>query len=254
MTTSHEEPGRAPDAAPEEAAPESYFASSGIRSSGYAPPASGPRSPERLSPPGGPSGYEGVDIGAVHAFRRGRLESSREAVLADQVAAVLGQPEPPCTPIASAMRQVMQHVGGDAELLAWLDRFPGRPQLITRVLTLVALLDRFGDCWPIVGALRELRARAPDSPLLVDHLPPVETDDSALACLGGEIKMLLAEDDLAPAGRLALAAADLLADLAPHVAKVPGAGELGALAERSRTGLREALAAVEAPAKEPAGR
>lgn len=247
MTTSNEEPGRVPDAAPEKA-PESYYASSGIQSTGYTPPASGPRQPDRLCPPGGPSGYEGVDIGAVHAFTRGRLESAREAVLADQVAAVLGQPEPPCTPIASAMRQVMQHVGGDAELLAWLDKFPGRPQLITRVLTLVALLDRFGDSWPVVRALRELRERSPDSPLLIDHLPPTRTGEEALASLGGEIKMLLAEDDLAPAGRLALAAADMLADLAPHIAKVPGARDLGTLAERSQQGLREALAAVGEPA------
>ncbi|MEV6929986.1 hypothetical protein AB0M46_36635 [Dactylosporangium sp. NPDC051485] len=160
---------------------------------------------------------------------------------------MIGQPEPPCTPIASAMRQVMQHCGGDAELLAWLDKFPGRPQLIARVLTLVALLDRFGDRRPVVGALREHRMRAPDPPSLAGHLPDV-TGDAALACLGGEIKMMLGEDDLAPAGRLAMAAAGLLAELGPHVARVPGAEELGALAERSRTGLHEALAAVEEPA------
>ncbi|MET7403882.1 hypothetical protein ABZS66_61495 [Dactylosporangium sp. NPDC005572] len=223
----------------------SHLASSGIESSGYAPPASGPRSPERLSPPGGPGGPEGVDIEAVHAFGHGRLESAREAALADDVAALIGQPRAPCTPIASAVRQVMERVGGDAELLEWLDRFPGRPQLVTRVLTLVALLDQFGDRLPVVWALRDLRTRAPDPPILADHLPAV-TGQEALSGLGGQIKMMLGEDDLAPAGRLALAAAGLLADLAPHVAEVPGIEELGTLAERSRTGLTEALAAVEA--------
>ncbi|WP_238008545.1 hypothetical protein KZZ52_31910 [Dactylosporangium sp. AC04546] len=223
----------------------SHLASSGIESSGYAPPASGPRSPERLCPPGGPPGPEGIDIGAVHAFGHDRLASAREAALADEVAALIGQPKAPCTPIASAVRQVMEHVGGDAELLDWLDGFPGRPRLVTRVLTLVALLDRFGDRLPVVWALQDLRTRAPDPPLLAAHLPDV-IGQEALSALGGQIKMMLGEDDLAPAGRLALATAGLLTDLAPHVAEVPGIEELGTLAERSRTGLNEALAAVEA--------
>ncbi|MEV8514595.1 hypothetical protein [Dactylosporangium sp. NPDC051484] len=187
---------------------------------------------------------EGVALGAVHEFVAGRLDDAGQAALADQIAALIGQPKPPSTPIASALRRVMQHVGGDEELLAWLDRFPGRPQLIARVLGLVALLDRFGDRLAVVSVLRELRERAPYPKDLAGHLPAV-TDEETLPGLSGEIKMLLGEDDLADAGRVALAGATLLTKIAPRVADVPGVEGLGSPAERSRQGLEEALRALE---------
>ncbi|WP_432824529.1 hypothetical protein [Dactylosporangium sp. CA-092794] len=190
--------------------------------------------------PGG--AVSGIDLGAIAAFRAGRLDRAAQATLADQVAILIGQPEPPATPIASALRRILEGIGGDEALLAWLDGFPGRPRLVARILGLVALLDRFGDRWPVVEALRELRERTPYPPGLAGHLPAL-TDADNLPGLGGEIKMLLGEEETAAAGRVARAAAGLLCDLAPRVARAPGLEDLGSLAERAERGISEALRA-----------
>ncbi|MEU7876042.1 hypothetical protein [Dactylosporangium sp. NPDC049140] len=184
----------------------------------------------------------GLDLGAAGAFTSGRLDADGEAALAGQVAYLLGQFEPPPTPVAAGLQRVMDHVGGDEALLAWLDRFPGRPRLVTRALELVALLDRYGDRRPVVAALAQRRIHAPDPPTLARRLPP-DTDEATLPGLGGEIKARLGDDDPAEAARLALDAARLLADLAPGVHDVPGCADLEPLAVESV----HALEAVEIP-------
>ncbi|MER7277278.1 hypothetical protein ABT369_22815 [Dactylosporangium sp. NPDC000244] len=174
----------------------------------------------------------GLDLTAAGRFRAGHLDADGEAKLAGQVAYLVGQFEPPCTPVASGLRHIMEHVGGDEALLAWLDQFPGRPRLVTRALELVGLLDRYGDCRPLVAALRQRRVHTPDPPALAERLPP-ETDESTLSSLGGEIKARLGDDDPTEAAHLALDAARLLADLAPALHVVPGLGDFERLAVES---------------------
>ncbi|WP_433606561.1 hypothetical protein ACQP2P_30385 [Dactylosporangium sp. CA-139114] len=186
----------------------------------------------------------GLDLSAAGRFRAGRLGAAEEAALAGQVAYFVGQSEPPCTPIASCLQHIMEHVGGDEALLAWLDRFPGRPRLVTRALELVALLDRYGDCRPLVAALRRRRVHTPDPPALAERLPP-ETDESTLPSLGGEIKARLGDDDPTEAALLALDTARLLADLAPAMHAVPGLGELEPLAVESVRALETVQLAVQ---------
>ncbi|WP_433203023.1 hypothetical protein ACQP00_33395 [Dactylosporangium sp. CS-047395] len=174
----------------------------------------------------------GLDLGATGAFAAGRLDAESEAGLAGQVAYLVGQFEPPPTPVAAGLQRVMDHVGGDEALLTWLDQFPGRPRLVTRALELVALLDRYGDRRAVVAALNHRRLHVPDPPSLAERLPPV-SDEATLPSLGGEIKARLGDDDPAEAAQLALDAARLLADLAPGLHDVPGLADLEPLAVES---------------------
>jgi hypothetical protein len=185
----------------------------------------------------------GLDLGAVEAHLAGRLDGDGQAGLAGQVAWLIGQPAPPPTPIAVALTRIMQHEGGDEGMIMWLDRFPGRPRLVVRILELVGLLDRYGEQRTVVGALARLRGDGRFPAQLAEWLPP-GTDEATLPGLGGEIKLLLCDDELAEAGRVALAAAGALAAIGPVVAEVPGAMQLADLAEASRRELREALAAL----------
>ncbi|WP_345122172.1 hypothetical protein [Dactylosporangium darangshiense] len=184
----------------------------------------------------------GLDLGAMEEHLAGRLDSGGQAALAGQVAWLIGQPGPPPTPIAGALARIMEHAGGDEGLIAWLDQYPGRPRLVVRILQLVGLLDRFGDQRTVVFALDGLRTDGRFPPLLADRLPPT-TDEATLACLAGEIKLMLAGDErtLAHAGRVAHAAAEMLAAIGPGVSRVPGVTDLGELAEASRRDLAEAL-------------
>ncbi|WP_432968968.1 hypothetical protein [Dactylosporangium sp. CA-233914] len=184
----------------------------------------------------------GLDMWAVHKFVRGRLDDGAQGRLAQQVAYLLGQVEPPCTPVASGVRRVMEHLGGDTELLRWLDRFPGRPQLVTRTLNAVSLLDRVGDQRAVVLALRDLRDAEADAPGLVGHVAP-DTDESLLAGISGEVKMLVKDDRLDEAGRLALAGLAMLLEVAPRLTGVPGLEGLNSTAGQAARALDEALPA-----------
>jgi hypothetical protein len=186
-----------------------------------------------------------LDRDAVAAFVVGRLDPRGEAALAEQVAWLVAQTGPMPTAHAEALTQLIHRLGGEDSLLAWLDRFPGRPRLVARLVALTGLLDQYSSRPAVVTALRRLRGRSPYPPDLENYLP-AEVDGATLADLGGEIHLLLADDALAEATRVALAAMALLAELAPAAAvHDPDVGELGATAGRIRHAIWQAGA--EAP-------
>ncbi|MCW2870022.1 hypothetical protein [Actinacidiphila oryziradicis] len=87
------------------------------------------------------------------------------------------------------MSQIIDHLGNQRALLAWLDRHPGRPRLVARLYVLIGLLDLYSAKPAVVTALRELRERTPYPPGLEDYLVPA-TDDETLASLAFKIESL----------------------------------------------------------------
>jgi hypothetical protein len=182
----------------------------------------------------------GLDLAAVHAFVEGGLDDGRESALADQVARLLTQPPPMPNPYAAAMTRLIHRLGGDEAVPAWLDRFPGRPRLLARLSAVTSLLDRCGDRPALVRGLRRLREREPYPRGLERYLLPA-TDETTLPDLGGEIRILLADDNLAEATSVALAALTLLIGLAPRAGEGdPGLGDLRPAAEQLRRSIEEA--------------
>ncbi|MGI5241239.1 DUF1876 domain-containing protein [Dactylosporangium sp. CA-139066] len=184
-----------------------------------------------------------LDLGAVERMLAGRLGNDGQAALAGQVARLLAQPEPPPTRIARALGRIMQYEGGDVGLIDWLDRFPGRPRLVVRILGLIGLLERYGRQRRVDGVLAGLRDGGRLPARVAGRLAP-DTDGATLPGLGREIRLMLAADELVEAGRLARSAARALALVGPSVAGVPGLADLGDLAEASRRDLGDALVAL----------
>jgi hypothetical protein len=181
-----------------------------------------------------------VSSDVVAAFVAGTLDARGEDVLADQVARLVAQPGPLPDASASALTRIVHTLGGEDALLTWLDRHPGRPRLTARLIALTDLLDRYSFQPAVVAALRELRAHRRYPPGLEEYLP-VDTDATTLADLGGKIELLLADDDLAEAGRVAPATVAMLTELAPRVtARDPGLAELGTAVEHLRQEIQDA--------------
>jgi hypothetical protein len=105
-----------------------------------------------------------LDPVLVDAFLGDAQDPRGEAVLADQVAHLLPFHSELPNPLTSALSRITAHLGGDAGLLEWLDRHPGRPRLTSRLYVLIALLDRFSAEPAVVTALRELREDTPYPP------------------------------------------------------------------------------------------
>jgi hypothetical protein len=153
----------------------------------------------------------------IDAYLAGGLDAKGEAVVADQIARVLPLHAAAPNPIAAALSRLIGHLGGERELLAWLERHPGRPRLVARLYVLMGLLDQISDEPAVVDALSELRARVPYPPGLEGYLVPDTTPD-ALADLAAKIEGLLTVDRPDEAFRLALATTAMLQEVAPRVA------------------------------------
>jgi hypothetical protein len=184
-----------------------------------------------------------LDRALVNAFVAGTLDSGGEAVLADQVARILPYHWQAPNPIVALLSRIIHRVGGEPELLIWLDAHPGRPRLVARLFALIELLDRFSAEPAVVSAVRELRRRTPYPPGLERHLPPATTRET-LASLSTAIELLLADDRPNESVRVAIATALMLQEVAPRAAEInPGARELGELLKPVWHDLLEAVEA-----------
>ncbi|USX53779.1 hypothetical protein [Lentzea sp. HUAS12] len=155
-----------------------------------------------------------LDPALVRELEEGGLTPVDEQELAEQVARVLPfHAELPHT-IAGDLLRVVKHVGGDRALLPWLDDHPGRPRLVARVYRVIGLLDELTARPDVVTALRSVRASDGDPPELAGLMPPA-TDESTLASLSWRIERLLGETRDEEAVRSAVAAVDLLGQVAP---------------------------------------
>jgi hypothetical protein len=181
-----------------------------------------------------------LDPVLVDGFLGDAQDPRGEAVLADQVAHLLPFHAELPNPLTSALSRITAHLGGDAGLLDWLDRHPGRPRLTSRLYVLIALLDRFSAEPAVVTALRELRKETPYPPGLERFLIP-DTTDETLAGLGYHIEVQLGDDREETAVRLALAVTDVLEQLAPRAAELDSRTcKLGDLAARARKDISTA--------------
>jgi hypothetical protein len=165
------------------------------------------------------------------------LDADDEGKLADQVARLLPLHWTAPPEIMASMQRIIDHLGGDRELLAWLERQPGRPRLVARLYVLIGLLDQISDEEAVVAALRELREKVPYPPGLGGYLLP-ETTPETLADLSAKIEGLLADDRTDDAFRLAIAAMAMLQEIAPRAARAdPELGALGDVLEQIRRDL-----------------
>jgi hypothetical protein len=178
-----------------------------------------------------------LDPALVDGFVAGKLDEHGEAFLAGEIAKVLPFHAELPHPLAAQLTRIADALGGEPAVWAWLDRFPGRPRAIARLYAAQGLLDRVGAEPAVVTALAEYRTHTPFPPGLENHLVPV-TSVETLPSLSGEIELLLRRDQVDEAVRVALAATELLARLAPRVAELePALAGLGSEVEQTRKDL-----------------
>ncbi|MFJ5530810.1 hypothetical protein [Streptomyces sp. NPDC093261] len=188
-----------------------------------------------------PVGF-GIDVALLSGFVSDTLSPEQEAELARQVASLLPYHWAQSNTYAAAISQVAHHLGGQRELVVWLDRFPGLPRLVARMFVFMGLLDQLSGNPAVVTALREFRERTPYPAGLRGYLVP-ETDDETIASIAFRIEELLGEGEKDKAVELALAMAECLRQVAPRAKEIdPGLHDLGELMDHSRRDLQEAAA------------
>jgi hypothetical protein len=181
-----------------------------------------------------------LDHALADGLAAGTLSPQEENVLAEQVARLLPFHWRLPNPMVASLSRVIAHLGGEPELLAWLDRHPGAPRVVARLYGLVDLLDQFSGEQAVVTALTELRAQAPDPPVLARYLTP-DTTTATLGSLATEIELLLADDQLDTALQVGLEAAAILQWVAPRVIQLdPTVSDLGERCQRVQQLLSEA--------------
>jgi MoxR-like ATPase len=185
-----------------------------------------------------------LDPALVKRFVAGSLDEPGQAELADQVSHLIAFHSELPNALVAKLARIMKHLGGEAELVAWLESFPGRPRTVARLFALIELLDRFSAEPAVVAALAELRAGTPDPPGMAAYLSP-DTNDETLSGLAWHIESLVADDRLPDAVRLALDAAALLAQILRRATELdPEVPDLAGLVDRARDAIAETADAV----------
>jgi hypothetical protein len=180
-----------------------------------------------------------LDPELIDAVVRGEADRRADAALADAVATVLPWHAHLPPEMAGPLNRLIRYLGGDDELLRWLDEHPGRPRVVARVHHLVGLLDGVSGSSAVVTALRELRERN-RCPALDRYLPP-DTDSGSLASLAQHIESLLGDGRDGDAVALSLATTGMLTDLAHRAIEIdPGMRGLEDHVEQLRSELEEA--------------
>ncbi|WP_306192012.1 MULTISPECIES: hypothetical protein [unclassified Streptomyces] len=188
-----------------------------------------------------PDGFS-LDHELVSGFVAGTLEPRGEAELADQVARLLPFHWVLPTTLTEEMTRVIDRLGGQRQLMAWLDRHPGLPRLVARLYVLMGLLDQYSEESAVVTALRESREETPFPAGLEEYLVP-ETDDETLAGLSFKIEELLGDGLEKKAVELALSTTAWVDDVAPRVEQLdPEVGDLAELMEHTREDIQASAA------------
>jgi hypothetical protein len=187
----------------------------------------------------GPDGFA-LDSLKVSGFTAGTVSAEDEARLADEVAQLLPHHWDLPTKSVEALTPVVDHLGGQQELMAWLDRHPGRPRLIARIYVLLGHLDQYSDDPAVLAAVRHARAQDPYPVGLRGYLTP-ETNDETLGGLAFRIEELLGDDREEDATALALTTAEWLRGAARN-ADNPSSDirELGELMDHMHQDITEA--------------
>ncbi|MET9988756.1 hypothetical protein ABZ061_04200 [Streptomyces mutabilis] len=186
----------------------------------------------------------GLDEEKVLRFADGALDPADESRLAEEVAEVLPLGWSLSPRAKERLYTVTRHLGGEPQLLEWLDRHPGLPRLTARLVALTGNLDRCGEFPDVVEALRSSRAEDPFPAGLEGVLPP-ETDEATLSEVSYHIDELLFDRRPQDAARLALATTDWLRAAAGRAADPsPGVSEMGELMGHLHRDIGEAVAAA----------
>ncbi|MET9902854.1 hypothetical protein [Streptomyces sp. NPDC006446] len=187
----------------------------------------------------GPEGFA-LDVSKVAGFTSGTLGPEDEAALADEVAQLLPHHWDLPTKSVEALTPLVDHLGGEQELMAWLDRHPGRPRLTARIYVLLGHLDQYSEDPAVLAAVRHARAQDPYPVRLRGYLTP-ETNDETLGGLAYRIEELLGDNREQDAIALALATADWLRSAAQN-AESPNADvrEMGELMDHMHQDISEA--------------
>ncbi|GAA0909992.1 hypothetical protein [Streptomyces thermoalcalitolerans] len=186
----------------------------------------------------------GLDEEKVLRFTDGTLDAAEEQRLAEEVAELLPLNWSLTYRGKERLHAVVEHLGGESELLRWLDRHPGPPRLTARLVALTSTLDRYSEDADVVEALRSLRAESPLPAELEGVLPP-DTDAETLSAVSYRIEELLFERHPQGAARLALAATDWVRDAARRAPSASAqVGELGDLMAHLHQDISEADAKV----------
>jgi hypothetical protein len=153
-----------------------------------------------------PDGFR-LDQATVAAFSAGTLGPDGEARLAQQVAELMPHSwDLPFKP-EEALHQLVTHLGGQDQLIRWLEGFPGLPRLTARIYVLLGLLDSCSEVPAVVEALRISRTHEPYPAGLGDLLVP-QTNADTLSGLGYTVETLLSDGRRDKAVDVALATAD----------------------------------------------
>ncbi|MDX3238937.1 hypothetical protein PV392_25255 [Streptomyces sp. ME03-5709C] len=160
----------------------------------------------------GPDSF-GLDEGKVLGFAEGELDAAQEQRLAVEVAEVLPLGWCLSERAKERLHTVTERLGGETELLRWLDGHPGVPRLTARLVTLTGVLDGYSEDAEVVEAVRSRRVAAPPPPELEGVLPP-GTDEETLSDISYRIDELLFDRNTRDAARLALTTTAWLRDTA----------------------------------------
>ncbi|MFF8594879.1 hypothetical protein ACF061_26210 [Streptomyces sp. NPDC015220] len=185
----------------------------------------------------------GLDEEKVLGFVDGALAPADEKRLAEEVAEILPLGWSLSPRAKERLSRVTDHLGGERQLLEWLDRHPGLPRLTARLFALTGNLDRYSEDNGIVEALRSSRSRDPLPGELAGILPP-ETSEETLSDIAYRIDELLFEHHTQDAKRLALATTDWLRHATEQAApSSPGIDEMRDLMTHLHRDIDEADAA-----------
>ncbi|WP_431986543.1 hypothetical protein [Streptomyces griseoflavus] len=191
----------------------------------------------------GPDTY-GLDEEKVLRFAEDGLDPEEENRLAEEVAEVLPLGWSLSPRAKERLYTVSSHLGGEPQLLAWLDRHPGLPRLIARLTALTGNLDRYSDDPSVVEALRAARAAEPLPAALDGTLPP-GTDEETLSDIAYRIDKLLFEQRTEDAARVALATTDWLRAAARRASPAsPAVEEMAEFMGHLHEDIRQADAAA----------
>lgn len=189
----------------------------------------------------GPDAF-GLDEGEVEGFLAGTLSDAEEARLAEEIAEVLPLGWSLSPRGKERLSSVTDRLGGQRQLLEWLDRHPGLPRLTARVFVLMGTLDQYTDDPEVLDALRSARSADPFPAALREDLPP-ETDEETLGDLASRLEELLGERHTREATRVALASADWLLHVSRQ-ANTPSTRRLGELMHHLRREIGDAASEV----------
>ncbi|MET7743671.1 hypothetical protein [Streptomyces sp. NPDC005385] len=155
-----------------------------------------------------PDGFV-LDNRKVAAFISGTISAEDEAALADEVARLLPHHWDLPTKSVEALTPLVDHLGGQPQLMVWLDHQPGLPRLTARIYVLLGHLDQYSENSAVLDAVRHARAQNPYPAGLRGYLIP-ETNDETLGGLAFRIEELLGDNRQQDATALALTTADWL--------------------------------------------